>query len=187
LLFLSLIIQSIKYYYTEARSNPLYVFLHICIIWKIFIADKTSRGLRELAIPQIDLHRDFVRYWNPRLRLLRRAQSPHSGLLFRHRVPRHTRGLARRGSATSTTSSSSTTSGQAPRDYIDCARRTTSFHVGSATADKKAKCPSFKIQLLFIFVTKYLGTAPLHYYNKFTQILGGCVITLLPQIYSVTW
>jgi hypothetical protein len=51
---------------------------------------------------------------------------------------RHTRGLACCGSATSATSSSSTTSGQALRDYIDCIRHMICFHVGSTAADKKS-------------------------------------------------
>lgn len=84
----------------------------------------------------------------------------------------HTWVLTRRGSATSTASSSSTTSSQAPRDYIDCVYRTTCFHVGSAAADKKAKCSSSKSQLFIYF--------------RHTRTLGGCAFTSLQQIHPNT-
>ena len=57
--------------------------------------------------------------------------------------------------------------------FVDSVRRTTCSHVGFAAPVKKAKCSSFKSQLLFTFATP--------------KIPGGCAITSLPQIYSVTW
>jgi hypothetical protein len=58
--------------------------------------------------------------------------------------------------------------------FVDSVRRTTYSHVGFAAPDKKkTKCSSFKSQLSFTFATP--------------KIPGGCVITYLPQIYSVTW
>jgi hypothetical protein len=50
--------------------------------------------------------------------------------------------------------------------------------------DEKAKCSSFESQLLF--TPEYLGM--LQYISTSNSPdTRGCVITLLPQIYSVTW
>jgi hypothetical protein len=98
---------------------------------------------------------------------------------------RLTRGCARHGSATSTTS---TTSGQAP--YIDCIRRSTCtvcFHVGSAIADNKLSVPLSRVS--YYLLSLHPNTRGLHHYNITlnTPDTWGCAITSLPQIYSVTW
>jgi hypothetical protein len=42
--FLSLIISLIKYYFNEAGSNLLRVFLHLCITWKIWCMTKRAEN-----------------------------------------------------------------------------------------------------------------------------------------------
>jgi hypothetical protein len=82
----------------------------------------------------------------------------------------HIQVFARGGSATSIASSSSTTSGQAPHDYINCVRYMTFSHIDFASPDKKLSFylpPRFTY--LFIFdILEYSGAAPLQYYSKYT-------------------
>jgi hypothetical protein len=78
------------------------------------------------------------------------------------------------GETISTAPSSSTTSCQTPRNFIDRVQGTICVHIGFAAPDKKLSFPlPPRFNYLFTFATpEYSGVATLHHYNKFTRHLG---------------
>jgi hypothetical protein len=99
----------------------------------------------------------------------------------------HTWVLTRRGSATLITSLSSTASGQVSRDYTNCVRCTTCSHVGSIAPDKKLSV--YHSRVSYYLLSPHPNPRGLHNYiiRENSPNTGGCAITPLPQLYSVTW